>query len=369
MQGQWIGQASGTNNGTVVLDLESRGHGYQGYALLFDNDPALPGTMVRIVTDDHQDNYTLDLIPLPLWRDGALLPREDMEKAFPGVNFPNKCTISLKQDGDYLAASWSTDVGTAGKALLFPSEADSPSALVPEPEITTWDEFKRFALALPSRDFIFRGQPSTQRLRTSFHRTWRKDLGRYVEEDISALRLTLAGQTKHFFRHENPLENAAFWNLLQHHGYPTPLLDWSYSPFVAAYFAFRSFRRTPEFGEVVRIYIFDRRQWRNDWREFTYVAYTPPHLTVIDALVLDNPRALPQQALSTVTNCDDVEGFVEFSGNQSGHKYLRCVDIQFTERHSVLNELTAMGITAGSLFPGIDGACEQIKQRLFGFNT
>src|SRR5207253_5065146 len=32
----------------------------------------------------------------------------------------------------------------------------------------------------------------------------------------------------------------------------------------------------------------------------------------------------------------------------------------------LFEELSLMGITAGSLFPGIDGACEQLRDRFFG---
>jgi hypothetical protein len=31
----------------------------------------------------------------------------------------------------------------------------------------------------------------------------------------------------------------------------------------------------------------------------------------------------------------------------------------------VMRELDLMGINAGSLFPGLDGACQQLKERFF----
>lgn len=35
------------------------------------------------------------------------------------------------------------------------------------------------------------------------------------------------------------------------------------------------------------------------------------------------------------------------------------------DRRQAMNELSYMGITAGSLFPGLDGACEELKERNF----
>jgi hypothetical protein len=37
------------------------------------------------------------------------------------------------------------------------------------------------------------------------------------------------------------------------------------------------------------------------------------------------------------------------------------------ERKRVVRELGYMGITASSLFPGLDGACEELKERNFVF--
>ena len=44
---------------------------------------------------------------------------------------------------------------------------------------------------------------------------------------------------------------------------------------------------------------------------------------------------------------------------------MQAIDLPATERREVMRELGLMGINAGSLFPGLDGACQQLKERFF----
>lgn len=162
-----------------------------------------------------------------------------------------------------------------------------------------------------------------------------------------------------------PEQNAAFLNLLQHHGYPTPLLDWTHSPFVAAFFAYRYRRHRNADDQNVRIFIFDRQEWMRDWRQIQSITFARPHFSILEALSIENHRALPQQALLSATNVDDIESYIRELEVSSGNTYLTAVDLPFVERRKVMEELSAMGITAGSLFPGLDGACEELRGRFF----
>jgi hypothetical protein len=73
---------------------------------------------------------------------------------------------------------------------------------------------------------------------------------------------------------------------------------------------------------------------------------------------------IPQQAASTITSVDDMETYIR-SRETDTKKYLQMIDLPVRERKRVIRELSYMGITAGSLFPGLDGACEELAERNF----
>ena len=51
--------------------------------------------------------------------------------------------------------------------------------------------------------------------------------------------------------------------------------------------------------------------------------------------------------------------------SEKNTKYLYAFDINPTERNNALEDLSHMGITAASLFPGLDGTCESFRERNF----
>lgn len=111
--------------------------------------------------------------------------------------------------------------------------------------------------------------------------------------------------------------------------------------------------------------MFDRLAWQNDFRQVYSVVNVRPHFSLLNPVALENPRALPQQAVCSITTVDDVEDYLDQCGKIANKTYLRVFELPFSERDSVLSELRLMGVAAGSLFPGIDGACEEMKLRSF----
>jgi hypothetical protein len=115
----------------------------------------------------------------------------------------------------------------------------------------------------------------------------------------------------------------------------------------------------------VRIFVFDKLQWCMDFNQLQKLSPARPHFSILDALAINNPRMVPQHALSSVTNVDDIESYIKQRETEQGKTYLQVVDLPASERRLILQELSLMGITAGSLFPGIDGACMQLRARFF----
>jgi hypothetical protein len=369
MNGQWIGTYSGTTAGAITLNIDERRDHYEGTAVLVEDDQRYPHSVVPFRTGDKESTFKFRTSPIlaldPQTGQGLSLEQLQQRLGADEV-FSKYADVSGAVDEASLRLSWVTDTGVNAECILPRSKADQPSELVPLEK--TWSEFMEYVSNLKGCRYLFRGQNQPWRLRTSFHRKGRADLGRFLNEDVPALYKHLSARTKHVFNLGNPDENGAFFNLIQHHGYPTPLLDWTYSPYVAAFFAFRGITNDKATSAApdakVRIHVFDQENWRRDLRQILFLVAPRLHVSIGEFLAIENERMIPQQAASTITNVDDIETYIR-GIEANGKTYLRAIDLPVTDRRNVVRDLSYMGITAGSLFPGLDGACQELTERNF----
>jgi hypothetical protein len=370
MNGQWLGTYSGTNSGVLVIDIDDQGSHYEGHAYAFDEQENLSATIASIVTPDKSSSQTLRVPLHALSKEtGREMTDEAAAAAFPGIGLPRSASATFAVEAERLSVSATTDIGTSITAILPRTAAALPSEFLPLEDVQTWAQFKTFAARRDYRGFIFRGQSKPHRLRTLYHRSGRADIGLYMQHDIPNLHRRLSARTRHLFDLEKGAELGAFLCLAQHHGYPTPLLDWTYSPFIAAFFAYRKTdsveARTATPDAKVRIFILDQDAWRKSLPQVLSLRPYGLNFSVLEVLPIDNERMIPQQSVTTVTNVDNIENYIRDYGTLHGRQYLRVVDLPLAERSLVMGELSIMGITAGSMFPNLDGACEELKEKLF----
>jgi hypothetical protein len=366
MNGQWLGTFEG---GRIIVNIDELELTYDGIAYLWEDDPKFPSSVAVFSTPNKERSFKLRTSAIQAIDPASGLPAAwdtVKEKYGSELNFSTYADIEGSFTDNSLTFSWMTDTGVSASCVLPRSRADQPSELVASE--MKWDEFKAYVATLRRRHYIFRGQNEPWRLRTSFHRAGRAELARYLREDIPVLHRHLSAKTRHVFDLQKPDENGAFFNLVQHHGYPTPLLDWSYSPFVAAFFAYRriSNKVSDQAGakEKVRINVFDQARWKKDYKQVLLLLVPGLHVSIGEFIAIENERLIPQQAVTTLTNVDDIEAYVKLKETES-KKYLWAIDLPARDRRQVFRELSYMGITAGSLFPGLDGACEELAERNF----
>jgi hypothetical protein len=370
LNGQWLGKFTGSNNGYAIINIDDRGDHYEGVAYMHSDNTALPSTYAYFRTTDKSESSKLNKVPVyPINPTTKTVDSWENVKKYYGDNivFSKHVDVEGNWNQESLKLNWKTDLGFEGYCELPKSSVDKPSEYIPK-RIDGWNNYKKHVADMEPRKFIFRGQNGQRRLRTRFHRTGRANVNRFVNDDIPTLYRHLSARTHHIFNLKDPEENGAFYNLVQHHGYPTPLLDWTYSPYVAAFFAYRDITNLQALkaadNEKVRIFVFDKQQWENDFVKSFVLATSFLHLSVMDFVAINNERMIPQQAVSTVTNIDDIEAYIK-SRETEHKKYLNIIDLPVKDRKEVMRELSYMGITAGSLFPGLDGACEELKERFF----
>ncbi|ERS84825.1 hypothetical protein Q672_17995 [Marinobacter sp. EVN1] len=237
--------------------------------------------------------------------------------------------------------------------------------------INSWSGYKEWVsqTIASGNHFYYRGQLNpTWKLQTTFHRQAERTyvpLQHYLDHILPEV-------SYHVSAHQNEdlnlFDEAQFGNLLarlQHHGFPTPLLDWTLSPYIAAFFAYKNVDPKAPQTQSVTVYMFDFQQWAATFQQPMNLRAEVNFVSAFRPFAKGNPRMHRQMAVTTVTNVSDMEQYLLQQGNAAQKTFLYKALLPVSERRLVMNELNLMGINAMTMFPDFDGICAAMKEMFF----
>ena len=214
--------------------------------------------------------------------------------------------------------------------------------------LTSWNYFSDFIdkEMLDFRNYIYRGhmneewllEPTLNRL---VPKKTKAELTKIREEHLHKFRYALRGRVKDSSRYTDDDE---LWALGQHNGLATPLLDWTLSPYVAAYFSLFEHREKNGYSVVYSI----NKNAIDDFND----------LKVINPITDENTRLINQSGLfiKVLTNQDLEKMFKQkYKGNIKEYMMIK-IRIPNKHRETALRSLNRMNINHNTLFPDIQGA-------------
>lgn len=236
----------------------------------------------------------------------------------------------------------------------------------------TWKEYKDWVSTVieNKKEYYYRGQmDASWKLQTAFHRKAENlniGLDTYLNEILTGVHYYICAWQNEIINCQDPNEFGSFLALLQHYGFPTPLLDWTLSPYIAAYFAFRDIDDKSPQCDYVKIFIFDFQEWSKTFQQLldlreTKVAY----VSILLPYARFNSRIIHQRGTYTVTNQSDLGAYILKRSNEVKKDFLYSFTLSVKERTAVMRELNLMGINEMALFPGLDGICKTMKEWYF----
>ena len=323
----------------------------------------LGGALVKLL----QKDSVIDIEPIKLYRTNERLGLFPPNLNQSELDYFKGFLGRIKRVNNSYEGEWNHVTGIKGQihfTLNQTTEGIKPVICA------NWNEFKSWASRARDTDdvAVFRGHGSNSfPLKTSLHRVGRHRLERYCSETLWDFKGHAEALLEKRFNISDGEEYSILLGLAQHHGLPTPLLDWTCSPYIAAYFAFadalESLETRPNVTHV-RIYGLTNYFVNNFTPPNVEIPYISPYLAYLDISKRNNPRLYAQQGRFLVTNVADIEHFLCDIQNKKNCSLLIAADVPIKYASEALADLQFMGLSAATMFPGLDGVCKMLKHSM-----
>lgn len=224
-------------------------------------------------------------------------------------------------------------------------------------KLKKWNDYHELVLkSFQNPNYVYRGQKDPEwSLEPALHRLLKqkgvtqKDYDKVKEKHLDTFIKSIRGRTHIYERISD--DASELWALGQHFGLKTPFLDFTLSPYVAAYFALN-------------------QESKNDH----CVVYAVSKKFIGDAGSLDiyeprtdhNQRLLNQSGLFVVFNTlEDMSSILTKTVVENTSKVkIRKILVPMADRNAAMKHLESMNISSNTLFPDLQGACEYCNHTL-----